>query len=132
MFVSVCVFVATRYCFGLVISRIHLLFLYFIVFSAFLIKIVMNTFHAASWSDPYSAVTSTIFLYSMRACLNGMFWQNDHYLANHEGILEKRVWYGGLVGNKWAGVLEIPFLVPVRPSSLSLRSGTEQRRREVV
>ena len=42
-------------CFGLVISRIRLLFLYFIVSSAFLIKIVMNTYHAASWSDPYSS-----------------------------------------------------------------------------
>ena len=48
-------FVATRYCFGLVISRISLLFLYFIVFSAFVIKIVMNTYHAAFWSDPYSS-----------------------------------------------------------------------------
>jgi hypothetical protein len=38
VFVSVSVFFTTRYCFGFVISRIRLLFLYFIVFCIFVIQ----------------------------------------------------------------------------------------------
>jgi hypothetical protein len=43
----------TRYCFGLVFVR--LLFCISLVFSVCLIKIVMNTYQAASWSDPSSS-----------------------------------------------------------------------------
>ena len=50
--VSVC---ATRDFFGLVNLMLSLIVLYFIVFRLFLLKFVVNTYHVASWSDPYSS-----------------------------------------------------------------------------